>query len=327
MRSLLLAVTLCILPCVLGQCNGTNCNLPNCRCFDDVNAPGKLQASSIPQIIMVNFEGTITKVNVAFYQQILQETNPNGCPVKGTFFITDEGTDYATVKTLYDQGNEFGISSIKGTTPASSTAWINEFKKVQSALVQVGLKSGDIQGVRVPQLIVGGTDQFIGMGSNGLTYDSSCVSAGYSDAPTMIWPYTYDFVPGVKCDIGNPPDIPFPGVWQMIMADLHDINGDKFPCAVPSGCRNITTKRDAFDLFFTAFQAHYTGKRTPFNMVIDPAFAANTDLRDGTIEFLQYVRAAFGDDVWILPMTKALQWIKTPVPLSGVKTFQPWGCS
>lgn len=28
-------------------------------------------------------------------------------------------------------------------------------------------------------------------------------------------------------------------------------------------------------------------------MIIDPAWAANEDLRDGTIQFLQYVRASF----------------------------------
>ena len=41
------------------------------------------------------------------------------------------------------------------------------------------------------------------------------------------------------------------------------------------------------------FEERYTGKRTPFNMIIDPAFAANEDLRDGITEFLEYVRAAF----------------------------------
>lgn len=31
-------------------------------------------------------------------------------------------------------------------------------------------------------------------------------------------------------------------------------------------------------------------------MIIDPAFAANEDLRDGVIEFLEYIRAAFEVD-------------------------------
>jgi len=43
----------------------------------------------------------------------------------------------------------------------------------------------------------------------------------------------------------------FTGKWEMVIADLHDITGDNLPCVVPSACRNMTTKRDAFDLFFT----------------------------------------------------------------------------
>lgn len=43
-----------------------------------------------------------------------------------------------------------------------------------------------------------------------------------------------------------------------------------------------------------SFDEHYSGKRTPFNMVIDPAWAANSELNAGTLEFLQYVRASYG---------------------------------
>jgi hypothetical protein len=42
------------------------------------------------------------------------------------------------------------------------------------------------------------------------------------------------------------------------------------------------------------FADHYNGNRTPFLMIVDPAWAANQDKRDGTTEFLQYIRAAFG---------------------------------
>ena len=45
---------------------------------------------------------------------------------------------------------------------------------------------------------------------------------------------------------------------------------------------------------FIRFTDHFTGKRSPFNMIVDAAFISNQDLRDGLIEFLQYTRAAFG---------------------------------
>ncbi|XP_052252642.1 chitin deacetylase 7-like [Dreissena polymorpha] len=322
----LLVIAVLVVAVSAQQCSDSNCQLPNCRCFNDRTTPGKLQKNDIPQIVMVSFEGTVTKTNVEFYKAILQETNPNNCAGRGTFFITDEGSDYSVIKALYDDGHEVGISSIRGTAPNSSTDWINEFKKVKSQLESVGVKSGDINGVRVPQLSIGSDNQFIGMGSNGLNYDSSCSNAGLSDASTMIWPFTMDYMPTATCDNGAAPTLPFPGKWEVLISDYHDLSGDKLPCVVPSACRNITTKRDAFDLFFASFTDHYTNLRTPFNMLVDPAWASNPDLRDGTIEFLQYVRAAFGNSVWIVPIQKTIQWIQNPTPIANLTTFAPWGC-
>ncbi|WAR04455.1 CDA7-like protein [Mya arenaria] len=309
------------------SCDPTVCTIEtNCRCYNDPTPPGGLTNSDIPQIVMLSFEGTINTDSSGYYNQLLGANNPNGCPITATFFIQDDGSDYKLVKKMYDNGSELGVNSLKGTAPKSSTGWIEDIKGVVQSLTDVGVKPEDIQGIRVPQLQVGGTDQFIGMGSNGLTYDSSCSNVGFSSPSTFIWPYTLDFVPGASCDNGDAPDKPFKGVWEFLIADYHDLSVEGLPCVVPSGCRNITTKRAAFDLFFNSFTDHYNGGRTPFNMLIDPAFAANQDLRDGTIEFLQYIRAAFGSDVWIVSIQKALQWIKDPTPLANLTTFAPWSC-
>jgi len=42
------------------------------------------------------------------------------------------------------------------------------------------------------------------------------------------------------------------GVWEVMIGDYHDLTGEKLPCVVPSACRNVTTKRDSFDLFFNS---------------------------------------------------------------------------
>ncbi|KAH3700541.1 hypothetical protein DPMN_075520 [Dreissena polymorpha] len=102
-------------------------SIVNQRAIDSPFLYVQLQKNDIPQIVMVSFEGTITKTNVEFYKAILQETNPNNCAARGTFFITDEGSDYSVIKALYNDGHEVGISSIRGTAPSSFTDWINEF--------------------------------------------------------------------------------------------------------------------------------------------------------------------------------------------------------
>jgi len=308
-------------------CDPTTCVLPDCRCFDDPKPPGDLPINEIPQIIMVSGEGTINFENVEYYREILQVSNPNGCPARGTFFIMDQGSDYLLIQSLFSDGNEIGINSQDGTAPASSTDWINLFKNVQSKLQNDGgIDAKSVLGARVPQLAIGGSDEFIGIGAQGMLYDSSCTSVSMSSKDSFIWPYTYNSVPGPNCDSGVVPDLAFNGKWEAPIADLHDLTPDALPCVVPSACANVTTKKDAFDLFFTAFTDHYTGGRTPMHVIVDPAWAKNTDFREGTTEFLQYVRAAYGDNVWIVPIVKALQWIQTPVPIANLTDFAPWSC-
>ncbi|XP_060601484.1 chitin deacetylase 7-like [Ruditapes philippinarum] len=311
----------------LQQCDPKRCTIPNCRCYDDRTIPGSLSKSETPQIVMVSFEGTINSDNIKDYLPIFQSvTNPNNCPARGTFFIEDSGTAYDLVKDISSDGHEIGISSVDGNAPSSSTGWIDMIKKVSSELEGHNIDLKEVKGVRAPQLAMGGNAEMTGIGSSNLLYDSSCSSVSFSSANTLIWPYTFDYMPTAACDNGNAPTLPFPGRWEVPIADLHDINGDKLPCVVPSGCRNITTKRDAFDIFFNAFAGHYNGNRAPFLMIVDPSWASNQDKRDGTAEFLQYIRSAFTNEVWIVPIQKALEWIQKPVPIAELNDFAPWQC-
>ncbi|KAL4228779.1 hypothetical protein ACF0H5_011819 [Mactra antiquata] len=325
MKTLLLIATLIGLS--YQTCDPSTCLLPTCRCYNDPKAPGDLGVTEIPQIISVSFEGTINRENIAYYRLLFNDvSNPNGCPARGTFFVQDQGTDYVQVKNLSQEGHEIGVHSVDGSTPKSSTEWIDTIKKVRSELDDL-IDVKNVLGVRAPQLAMGGSDEMIGIGSNNMLYDSSCTNVGYSEPGTFLWPYTFDYIPSATCDNGKSPDIMFTGKWEVMVADLHDLGSDKLPCAVPSSCRNITTKRNAFDLFFTAFEEHYTSNRAPFNMVIDPAWAADQNKRDGTIEFLQYVRAAFGKDVWIVPILKQLEWVRNPTPIVNISSFDPWNCN
>ena len=56
---------------------------------------------------------------------------------------------------------------------------------------------------------------FLGMGDNGLLYDSSCVSTNHSTKETLLWPFTLDVMPVPPCDIGTAPTKPFAGEWTM----------------------------------------------------------------------------------------------------------------
>jgi hypothetical protein len=275
---------------------------------------------------MVTMENSVNQGDVEDYTAMFNIVNPNGCAIRGTFFIEDQDSDYNTVQSLYQQGHEIGINTLKGTNPTDQTGWVDMYKTIKENLVQKGIDEKDILGARAEGFAVGDDDQLSAMGDNGLKFDSSCVRVAWSDKDTHVWPYTLDFA-GPACDIGQAPKKPFPGYWEVPIADLHDLTPDGTPCPAPSACRNVTSKADAFDIFFNAFEGHYQGGRTPFLMVIDPVWAKNKEFREGTIEFLDYIRASFPDEVWIVPAGKAIEWIKDPVPLANITTFAPWGCS
>ncbi|KAL3885776.1 hypothetical protein ACJMK2_025815 [Sinanodonta woodiana] len=300
-------------------CDPKTCVLPNCRCLNDPNIPGKLNVTDTPQMILLSFENTINDEYVDYYTAFFEITNPNGCQVRGTFFVQDSGTTYTLVNDLYKQGHEIGVFSLDGETPSD---WNLMIKTMLDKLSSAGVDRKSIKGLRAPRLIIGGNDEFNGLGSNGLQYDSSCASVELSHKNTLVWPFTYDYVPGPRCDIGNGPNNSFPGKWEFMISDL-EWNGSF--CATPSACINVTTKQDAFDVLFNTFREHYLGRRTPFTIVINPQWAKTSFSREGTIEFLQYIRAAF-TDTYIVTMSQALAWIQQPTPLANLTNFAPWKC-
>ena len=92
----------------------TNCHLPNCYC-DAEKIPGGLAVTETPQIVMVTFDDAVNGENIALINRFFQpnRTNPNGCPITGTFFVSNDWTDYRLVGDLYQKGHEIASHSIK----------------------------------------------------------------------------------------------------------------------------------------------------------------------------------------------------------------------
>lgn len=79
-------------------------------CNDD-NFRNQLQT---PQIILLTFDGAVNLNNFDHYKRVFTEsqTNPNGCPIRGTFFISHEYCDYNMVQYLAHEGHEIGVETI-----------------------------------------------------------------------------------------------------------------------------------------------------------------------------------------------------------------------
>ena len=105
------------------QCTNQNCALPNCRCFNDGRIPGGLNRSETPQIVLITGDYQLNSEYDEDDQKLFTVKNPNDCPITGTFFLQDSGTEYNIVKKYYDAKFEIGIQSDNGQMPTTQKEW------------------------------------------------------------------------------------------------------------------------------------------------------------------------------------------------------------
>ena len=147
-------------------------------------------------MITLTFNGAVNVNNIPIYQQIFKEEflNPNGCTVKGTFYVSHKHTNYSAVQELHRKGHEIGVFSItrrddpKYWSEGTYDDWLAEMAGDRLIIERfANITDGSVIGVRAPYLRVGGNTQFQMMNDQFFVYDSSIV-APLSRVP--VWPYT-----------------------------------------------------------------------------------------------------------------------------------------
>ena len=103
-------------------------------------------------------------LNKQFYEDLFEgRYNPNGCPMKATFYVSHEWTDYAQVQDLYADGHEMASHTVTHSfgTNFNEETWANEVVGEAEMLVRFGgINPADIKGMRAPFLAVGGDRMF-----------------------------------------------------------------------------------------------------------------------------------------------------------------------
>lgn len=108
-------------PNAADTCDLSVCQLPECFCSNDATfIPGELEPIQTPQMVIVSFDDAVNIENSQLYEEKLftpNRKNPNGCPIRGTFFVSHQYTDYQKVQKLWQDGHEIGIHSITHRGP------------------------------------------------------------------------------------------------------------------------------------------------------------------------------------------------------------------
>jgi len=324
------------------KCDPTTCVLPECFCSETGTVvPGDLDTgdpavppTNVPQMIMITLNGAINNNNIQLFDDLFRPDllNPNGCPIKGTFFVSHKYTNYTAVQSLHSRGHEIGVFSISQNENPNywNNATQDEWKQEMAGQRQIverfaGITDQSVVGIRTPYLRVGGNNQFQMMEEQRFLYDST-LTAPLSDIP--IWPYTMlNQMPHV-CH-GNAQKCPTRGfpVWEMVMNELDPRDDplleDTVPgCAQVDSCSNIRDGDQFINFLNNNFNRHYLTNRAPLSLNFHSAWLKKQDYLDSLIYWINDLKKE--QDVYFVTMTQVIQWMQYPKTVTETVDFEPW---
>ncbi|GAV02037.1 hypothetical protein RvY_12650 [Ramazzottius varieornatus] len=309
--------------CPARPCNSSTCTAPRCRCGSS-DIPNGMDPEDVPQMIIITFENAINEWTYSVYQSILREDrkNPNGCPIKATFFVSHEWTDYSSVQNLYSSGHEMAVLGVSLLYEGnrSEHSWEEEVAGQRKILSLFGnVSKADVHGMRAPYLTIGGDEQFSMLYRNDFTFDSSMPV--FENEPPFF-PFTLDCLINNYCMIDPCPKNSYPGIWELPVVMWSDLSGSR--CNTVDGCTDSISAPEVFELLMSNFERHYSTNRAPFNMFMSPAWFAK---EMNTKAFKKFVETMLSKkDVFFVTIDQVIQWMKNPTPLSQIKDFKPWQC-
>lgn len=77
--------------------------------------PGRFERSKVPQMIVLTFDDAINYDNWELYTKHIfktNRTNPNGCPIRSTFFVSHQYNNYQQTQKMWNNGHEIAVHSI-----------------------------------------------------------------------------------------------------------------------------------------------------------------------------------------------------------------------
>nr|XP_004931841.2 chitin deacetylase 1 [Bombyx mori] len=313
-------------------CDPVFCTLPECFCSKNgTQIPGNLVPSQTPQMITLTFSGAINHENWDTFTKHVFTTerkNPNGCPLKATFFVSHPYTNYRHVQKLWNDGHEIAVNSVTHRGPeewwsknATVEDWFDEMVGEANIINRFGrIHMEDFRGMRVPYLSVGWNRQFLMMQEFGFVYDATIV-APLNDPP--FWPYTLDHKIPHSCTGKNQycPTRSYASLWEMVINPL--VKGEN-TCAILDNCPFIQTGDDVYDALINNFKRHYLTNRAPFGIHLSSTWLRNNEYLVAFKNFLNELQKL--PDVYFVTYKEILDWIKRPTPVVQLKKFQPWQC-
>jgi len=335
-------------------CDPQLCQLPDCACS---GTEPDMSVKERPQIIYLTFDDGMTKeFDDNFYTELFMPdelgnykyNNPNGCPIKATFFVTHKSNDYRVTHKYWRYHHEIAAHSITHRTNTtywstmSEQEWEDEMYGVRQQLNKfANVPMDEVVGVRAPFLQGGGDAMYQMMQQKGFLYDCSATSRlfGYTDLQYGRWPYTLDYYNDMDCQIDPCPHCAFPGIWSQPILDFEDgrISAADpehgYPCGMTDTCLfdgPDPQAEDVYKMLMKNFERSYNGtSRAPIGVYIHSAWFVRQNAwhYEGYKMFLEKVLTY--PEVWIVPISKGIEYLQaynvTNLDLIA-GDFEPFNC-
>lgn len=305
--------------------NNKTCLAPDCFCCrDELRLP--ISKRDIPQIVFFTFDDALTDSATKFYHRLFNESrkNPNGCPISMTLFVSHHDTKYNNVNHLYRKGMEIAAHSVSHAH-MSNKNFMKEAKNQKRNLATLGgVPENEIVGWRSPFLEPVGDMQPHALKTLGYTYDATLTYSKRSLKDKAPTPFTLDFGWPYDCKVKPCPKRRHFGFWEVPVVSLLDYL-HKYDCVYVDGCNNPPPdESSAYKFLMDNFNSYHSKNRVPFGINMHPSWfyiPARLNAMDRFIQTLSKM-----DDVFIVSVKKMIDWLKSPIGLSQINTFQPWQC-
>ncbi|KDR24193.1 uncharacterized protein LOC110828651 [Zootermopsis nevadensis] len=312
------------------KCDTSSCELPYCFCSrDGTRIPGNLDPEDTPQIILMTFDGAINLNNFDHYQRVFtsDRKNPNGCPIRGTFFVAHEYSNYHMIERLAHDGHEIGTETIslqQGLQDKGYEEWVGEMIGMREILRHfANISKSDVVGMRAPYLKPGRNTQYEVLEDFGYIYDSS---VGIPPLKVPIWPYTLDYKIPHECRSGTCPSRTFQGIWEVPLNAHYVETYEGGHCPYLDQCVLHSHDPDeVFEWLQEDFNRYYLQNRAPYMMPFHTNWFQIKELERGLHKFLDWTKTL--PDVWIVTITQALVWMTDPRSAKNLNTFDAWNCA
>ncbi|KAK7862343.1 hypothetical protein R5R35_011571 [Gryllus longicercus] len=311
------------------KCDRSACNLPYCFCSKDGTIiPGDLDPEDTPQIIMMTFDGAVNLNNFDHYMRVFTEDrqNPNGCAIRGTFFVSHEYSNYLMIQKLAHEGHEIATETIslqQGLQDKGYEEWVGEMIGMRKILTHfANISKSDINGMRAPYLKPGRNTQYEVLQDFGYVYDSS---VGIPPLKVPIWPYTLDYKIPHECRSGTCPSRSFQGIWEVPLNAHYVESYEGGHCPYLDQCvLHNHDSEEVFEWLKEDFERYYHQNRAPYMMPFHTNWFQIKELERGLHKFLDWTQTL--PDVWYVTITQALLWMTEPQPLKQVNSIDAWNC-